>query len=145
MLNRMQVLAIVFAGVFGLCAMIGFVYLMSYLIETNNYQWAEFWASVGAIALVIVWLLAPGKLNEQRQEHQRLKEEEAYRDHVARLREAHIAHLKFMESKQRSVSIPRQEVIDNYNNALSSLADRVSSMPKKSKPIETYKFINDLN
>lgn len=128
MLNRMQVTALVFAGLFGLCAMIGLVYFLAYLVETKQFEWAEFWATVAVIALVFIWLFAPGKLDEERQEAQRLKEDQSYRDHVARIREAHMNHLKFMEAKQSKSNIDLQ----NLNS-------------KQREAVKTYNFINDLN
>ncbi len=113
MLNRMQVSVLVFAGLFGLCAMIGLVWLLSYLIETDRFGWSEMVIVFATIIGVVLWISLPEYLNLKRTDEVRQIEEQRYRDHVARLRENHMDHLKLMAQKQ-------------------------------SKPIETYKFINDL-
>lgn len=149
MLNRMQVTALVFAGLFGLCAMIGLVYFLAYLVETKQFEWAEFWATVAVIALVFIWLFAPGKLDEERQEAQRLKEEQSYRDYVARKREVHIAE------KQSKPTIEDQyaNFVDKWGKAQQAMCmpettqtdKAIESQRKHRKEIKTYNFINDLN
>lgn len=119
MLSRNQTLfyiALFCAGVYAM------VKLMLWAATWNMWQWlasGELFAYLGAGLIVYVFWFAPGKLDENRQEEQRLRDEEDLKRHVARKREAHMEHLKFMAEKQNP--------------------------PKQTKPIETYKFINDLN